>query len=58
MAYIDDLYLQCRTLEECVTLKILESLGFVVHPDKSVFIPSHRLIFLGFVIDSVKMAVT
>ena len=63
MAYIDDLYLQGRTLEECVqnviqTMKILESLGFVVHPDKSVFIPSHRLIFLGFVLDSVKMTVT
>ena len=63
MAYIDDLYLQGRTLEECVqnviqTMKILESLGFVVYPDKSVFILSHRLIFLGFVLDSVKMTVT
>ena len=63
MAYIDDLYLQGRTLEECVqnvieTMKILESLGFVVNPDKSVFIPSHKLIFLGFVLDSVKMTVT
>ena len=30
----------------------------MVHPDKSVFIPSHQLIFLGFVLDSVKMTVT
>ena len=30
----------------------------MVHPDKSVFIPYHRLIFLAFVLDSVKMTVT
>ena len=32
--------------------------GFFVHPDKSVFVPTQRLTFLGFVLDSVHMTVT
>lgn len=33
-------------------------LGFKVHPDKSVFIPSQKLEFLGFIVDLVKMTVS
>ena len=63
IAYIDDLYLQGKSFEECMhtiiqTLKILESLGFVIHPDKSNFIPCQKLLFLGFVINSKTMTVT
>jgi len=39
------------------TVKLLDSLGFVVHPEKSVFIPTKKLVFLGFVVDSVSMLV-
>jgi len=34
-----------------------DDLGFVIHPDKSQFIPKQQLTFLGFVIDSVTMRV-
>ena len=39
------------------TVKLLDSLGFVVHPEKPVFIPTQKLVFLGFVLDSVSMLV-
>ena len=32
-------------------------LGFHIHPEKSVFIPSQKLTFLGFVLDSIAMTV-
>jgi len=35
-----------------------DSLGFTIHPDKSVLIPSQRLVLLGFIIDSVAMTIT
>ena len=45
VAYIDDSYLQADTYELCVqnvidTLSLFHQLGFVIHPDKSVLIPS------------------
>ena len=36
---------------------MLDTLGFVVHPEKSVFIPTQKLVFLGFILDSVSMLV-
>ena len=33
-------------------------MGFIVHEDKSVFVPSKKLQFLGFLIDTEKMIVT
>lgn len=62
-AYIDDSYLQGDTYNECYnnvvdTVKMLSSLGFCVHPVKSVFIPTQQLVFLGFILDSVAMTVT
>ena len=61
--YIDDLYLQGKTYEDCVhnvidTVTKVDSLGLIVHPDKSVFIPSQQLVILGFVLNSVTMTVT
>ena len=35
----------------------METLGFVVHPEKPVFIPTKKLVFLGFILDSVSMLV-
>ena len=62
VAYIDDSYLQAATYELCVhnvidTLSLFHQLGFVIHPDKSVLIPTQRLTFLGFVLDSQSMTV-
>lgn len=60
--YIDDSYLQGDTFEECHknvidTATMFTKLGFFVHPDKSIFVPSQRLTFLGFVLDSIHMTV-
>ena len=61
--YIDDLYLQGATYKDCVhnvidTLRQIDSLGLIAHPDKSVFNPSQQLVILGFVLNSVTMTVT
>ena len=62
-SYIDDLYLQGKTYDLCVSNVIdtfiqFDSLDFTIHPEKSVFVPSQRLVFLGFVIDSVAMTIS
>ena len=61
--YIDDSYLQGDTSVECHenvidTVMLFTKLGFHIHPEKSVFIPSQKLTFLGFVLDSIAMTVT
>lgn len=61
--YIDDSYLQGETSAECHrnvidTIMLLTNLGFRIHSEKSVFIPSQKLTFLGFVLDSIAMTVT
>lgn len=60
--YIDDFYLQGKTQSDCVenvidSLNMLDSLGFVIHPDKSNFVPTQVIVFLGFEINSVEMKV-
>ena len=60
--YIDDSYLQGDTKPECwqsvgKTTLLLQGLGFIIHPDKSVFIPARILTFLGFIINSEEMTV-
>ena len=37
---------------------MLDKLGFVIHPDKSAFLPKQIIVFLGFTINSVDMTVT
>ena len=59
--YFDDSYLQGGSYE-CLanvldTVKMFLSLGFILHPQKSVFIPTQKLVFLGFVLDSVQMKI-
>ncbi|MEW8544652.1 MAG: hypothetical protein AB2693_14070 [Candidatus Thiodiazotropha sp.] len=50
------------TYSECVcnisdTLRLADDLGFTVHKDKSVVVPSQQIIFVGFLICSVSMTV-
>ena len=61
MGYIDDLLIQGDDVEQCKqnisdTISLLDSLGFTVHPRKSVLIPSHRITFWRFILDSTTMA--
>ena len=60
--YLDDLCLQGSTYEECLTniidkIKLLEELGFVVHPLKSILIPSQEIEILGFIISILSMTI-
>jgi hypothetical protein len=62
VAHIDDCYLQGQTYEQCVanvidTLLLLDSLGLVIHPEKSVLMPSQEIVTLGFLINSVTMTI-
>ena len=45
-----------KNTEKIITL--FQNLGFVIHPDKSQFIPSQEVTFLEFVITSKNMTVT
>ena len=60
--YIDDSYLQGEDYDRCLaniidTVRLLYTLGFVIHPEKSVLIPTQRLVFLGFILDSILMRI-
>ena len=63
VVYIDDIYLQGDSFQLCqnnvwATEKLLGDLGFHIHPGKSVLIPSQKLEFLGFILDSNACTVT
>ena len=58
--YIDGQYLQGKTQQKCIAniiaaITLFENLGLVKHPEKSVIVPQQRLVFLGFIIESVLM---
>ena len=60
--FIDDTLLIGESEEECVqnvksSLSLFRSLGFVVHPEKSVLTPSRQITYLGFIINSENMTV-
>lgn len=60
--YIDDSYLQGSDYVYCVTnivgtIQMFISLGFIIHPTKSILIPTQKLVFWGIVLDSVLMQV-
>ena len=55
--YLEDSYTEC----EEATLRAIQlfvSLGFKIHPEKSVIIPTQILEFLGFILNSILMLVT
>ena len=61
--YIDDSFIMGSTSSACQeTVRsltvLLDSLGLVVHPDKSVLEPKQKLKFLGFWLDSTTMQVS
>ncbi|CAB4038826.1 Hypothetical predicted protein, partial [Paramuricea clavata] len=60
--YIDDSYLQGDDFADCVanvkvTVHMFDSLGLITHPEKSVLIPTQRLTYLGFILDSKEMKI-
>ena len=62
VAHLDDLYLQGQTYEDCIrnvidTTLLLETLGFLVHPIKSILVPTQEIVVLGFVINSLTLTV-
>ena len=62
-AYIDDIFTlnstkaSCERNIQCIVHK-LDTLGFVVHPQQSSFVPSMSLEYLGVIIDSLDMTVS
>ena len=60
--YIDDSLLCGDSIEECnsnvqETVKLMSKLGFQIHKDKSVFIPTEQIKFLGNIIHTENMIV-
>ena len=60
--YIHDFFTKDHTSEGCFNnamsiAELFDRLGFVVHPDKYVFVPTQEFTILGFVINSKKMSV-
>ena len=58
--YIDDIIAIDQSFEEYLltaveTINLLQKLCFVIHPDKSKFVPAKTVEYLGFIIDSEKM---
>ena len=61
--YIDDSFVVGDSWERCRETVVrlctaLDQLGFYIHLDKSVLVPTQRLTFLGFELDSKEMSVT
>ena len=61
--FIDDLITLGRSFSKCyrninIFVTLLDSLGFVVHPNKSIFVLAKPIEYLGFVIDSQSMTIS
>lgn len=61
--YIDDSILIGDNFNDCAaniveTVKVLDNLNFVTHPEKSVLIPTQKIVFLGFILNSITMTVS
>ena len=60
--FVDESYLQGRTFSTCednvnTTVDLLQSLGFTVHPEKSLLVPTQEIEFLGFALNSVEVKI-
>ena len=63
MGYIDDSILLADSPQELIAsvqakITLLDSLGFTINGKKSVFTPTKKCEFLGFVIDPTQMTVS
>ena len=63
LAFIDDTLLQGDTEQDCqsavmASCQVLDSVGFTVHPVKSVLQPAQRIDFLGFWLGLINMIVS
>ena len=63
VVYVDDSFLLGDTFTECLaninaTIKLLTSLGFTIHVEKSIIHPTQIITFLGFVINSKTMHIS
>ena len=61
-AYIDDSCLQGASYHQCQqnieeTVRLMDSLGLTVQPQKSIFEPTQQIIFLGFLLCSVTITI-
>lgn len=59
--YLDDILLMNQSAERLkeeiiLVVDLLESLGFVINKEKSDFVPKQKVVFLGYMINSVDMA--
>lgn len=62
VAYVDDSLLQGDTESQCTTnvtdtAILADSLGFTINPKKSIFQPTQKIVFVGFLICSLTMTV-
>ena len=55
--YLEDSYTECEEAK-LRAMQLFVSLGFKIHPEKSVIIPTQILEFLGFILNSILMSVT
>ena len=58
--YLDDILIMASSAElvkqhKQITIRLLESLGFLINYDKSMLIPTQKIQFLGLLIDSTQM---
>lgn len=63
VAYIDNSWLTADNLSQCTknvidTTSLLDKVGFVIHPEKSVLLLTQIITFLGFVLNSIVMQVS
>ena len=62
VVYIDDTWLISEDYNSCVnniaeTITLLDRLGFVIHPEKSILIPTQEITFSGLIFNSANMTV-
>ena len=62
VVFADGSYHQGHTFSTCkdnisVTVELLQSLGFIIHPEKSVLVPTQEVEFLSFVLNSLEMKI-
>ena len=62
VAFVDDSYLQGHTFSTCednvnATFELLQSLGFTIHPGKSVLVHTQEIEFPGFDLNSVELKI-